>query len=132
MTDDRRSEEWRRDGQGEPLPDWAQADGQWIWRGHLFLYRPRDGERTGGVTMTMALRRTDDTAVPGVDAIRLAEDLGLSVDQLFAHNSGGSLFVAAGKGEPTHGGTTATTYRFRIGAAEAYRTFEEGVPTGRA
>ncbi|HLG44759.1 MAG TPA: hypothetical protein VKY24_00845 [Reyranella sp.] len=128
----RRPEEQPLDGQGEPLPRWAKVEGQWVWRNNLFLYKPRDGQKTGAVAITMTLRRADGNVAPGVDAIRLAEQLKVSVTQLFAHNMAGTLFVAAHRDAPQYGGVSAVTYRFRIGMVQAYRTFEEGIPTSRA
>ena len=120
------------DGQGEAPPKPMQAEGQWVWRNNLFLYRLGDGQKTGSVTITMTLRRPDGSAVPGVDAIRLAEQLGLSLVELFAHNEAATLFVAASRDAPQYGGKSAITYRFRIGVMQAYRTFDEGIPIGRS
>lgn len=128
----RRPEELPLDGQGEPLPGSVRAEGQWIWRNRLFLYKPDDGQKTGSVTITMTLRRSDGSGARGIDAIRLAEQLGVSVADLFAHNVAGTLYVAAHRDEPQYGGNAAITYRLRIGVRRAYRTFEEGIPLGRA
>jgi hypothetical protein len=128
----RRPEELPLEGQGESLPESVQAEGQWVWRNRLFLYKPGDGQKTGTVTITMTLRRPDGSVARGVDAIRLAEQLEVSIDQLFAHNVAGTLFVAAHQDEPQYGGNAAITYRFRIGRMRAYRTFEEGIRLGRA
>lgn len=128
----RRPEELLLDGQGEPLPESMQVEGQWVWWNRLFLYRPRDGQEPGIVTITMTLRRPDGSVARGVDASPLAEQLEVSVDQLFEHNVAGTLYVAAHRGGPRHAGNTAITYRFRIDAMRAYRTFEEGIPLGRA
>jgi hypothetical protein len=123
----RRPEELALDGQGEPLPESVQAEGQWVWRNRLFLYKPGDVQKTGSATMTMTLRRPDGSGARGIDAIRLAEQLGVSIAELFAHNVAGTLFVAAHRDEPRYGGNAATTYRFRIGMMRAYRIFEEGM-----
>jgi hypothetical protein len=95
----------------------------------LFLYR---GDGLAGVTMTLGAQLTDGTWATGVDANRLAAHLGLTADALFAHNNSGTLFIAVRREPPAHGGASATSYRFRVGQAEAVLTFEDGVHEARA
>ena len=132
MADSRRPEEWILEGQGEPLPDVAEVEGQWIFRNKFYLYRPQDSAPLAAAALTEALPLTDDTPVPGFDAGRLADAMGLTADEQFAHNSAGTLFVAIRPGLPVNGGARATDYRFRVGGTEVVLTLEDGIREGRA
>jgi hypothetical protein len=132
MTElDRRPEEWPPDGQGEPLPEAVADAAQWIWRNRLYLYRGTEGA-TARASFTRGAQLTDGSWCPGVDASLLAPQLRMTVDELFAHNRAGTLFIAARRDPPARGGTSATTYRFRVGDVEVLMTFEEGIPETRA
>ena len=82
--------------------------------------------------MTTGAQLTDGTWAIGVDVNRLAAQLGLTVDELFAHNAQGTLFIAARRDPSAYGGAGAITYRFRVKQAEVALTFEEGLPETRA
>ena len=131
MADSRRPEEWAPDGQGEPLPDFAKLDGEWIWLNHLFLYQSGSPLQLGAA-LTIRLERTDGGNAVGVDADRLAVQLGLSAAALRAHNRAGTLFVAGRRDDLPGGAGSVATYRFRVGNAEATMAFEEGIEGSRA
>jgi hypothetical protein len=133
MANGRRPDEWRLDGQGEALPASVEPEAQWIWRHRLYLYRVKIGAVGGvGISLTRGAQLTDGTWCSGVDAGVLGPAFGLSVEELFAHNRAQTLFVAIRHDPPSHGGTGATSYRFRVGTAVVALTFEEGIPEGRA
>ena len=132
MADSRRPEEWAPEGQGESLPNFARLDGEWIWLNHLFLYQSDDGAPQPGAALTIRLERTDGGNAVGVDADRLAVQLGLSAAALRAHNRAGTLFIAGRRDDLPGGGGSTVTYRFRVGDVEASMAFEEGIEGSRA
>jgi len=132
MADSRRPEEWPPEGQGEALPDFAKVDGEWIWRNYLFLYQSGGGAPQPGAALTIRLERTDGGNAVGVDADRLAAQLGLSAASLRAHNRAGTLFISGRRDDLPGGGGSRATYRFRVGNAEATMAFEEGIKGSRA
>jgi hypothetical protein len=76
------------DGQGEALPEFVAGQAQWIFPNKLYLYHGDRG--SAPMAMTRGVELTDGTLSLGVDASMLASKLGLTIEQLFAHNSAGT------------------------------------------
>lgn len=120
-------------GQGEPLPDFMQADGEWIVENHLFLYREANIEMNPTARFTVGSRRIDGTHAIGFDAVQLAAVLKVDVDAVVRANKEGSLiFLGTADVPPSHGGSSATGYGFKIGETEGYLTLEMNHPQGSA
>ena len=118
-------------GQGTALPAFLQCDGEWIFENQVFLYREDNTGRQA--TFTRIAERLDGSFCVGFDSAQLAQAFGISAAALFeANQSRDLIFVGTIDAVPTHGGTSATAYLFRIGEMEAALTVESDQHEGTA
>jgi hypothetical protein len=92
-------------GQGQPLPESMQMDGEWILRGELFLFhsdaKPLTSDRPCEVRIATA---PDGQRPRGLEFGYVAKSLGVSIDELRRMNRYGEISVrlvaetAAGEG----------------------------------
>jgi hypothetical protein len=81
-------------GQGQPLPESMQMDGEWILRGELFLFhsdaKPLTSDRPCEVRIATAL---DGQRPRGLEIDYVAKSLGVSIDELQRMNRYGEISV---------------------------------------
>jgi hypothetical protein len=99
-------------GQGKRLPKFTQLDGEWIIENYLFLYY---SDQPSKATFTRVLETTDGNLAVGFDAAQLASELGVDVTTIIEANRNHTLmFTGTRSVAPSHGGLSATAYRFMI------------------
>jgi len=109
-------------GQGKPLPDFLQCNGEWVFEGRLFIYH---ADETPSISMTMGAERHDGEPCIGIPSDRLAAELGVSNDELIEANKAGLLeYLGEAQVPSLHGGLSATAYGFRLGEMRGMVTVE--------
>ncbi|WP_315747572.1 MULTISPECIES: hypothetical protein [unclassified Bradyrhizobium] len=117
-------------GQGEALPEFMLLDGEWIIENHVFLHHSGNDS---GSDFTRGAEREDGSFAIGFDTSQLAAAFEISPDALIKANQTGSLiFVGTMEVPPTHGGSRAEGYVFRINDRDAILTIETYQQEGKA
>jgi hypothetical protein len=122
-------------GQGTPLPDFLQCEGEWIVEGHLYLYYSDTTQVLDGAAprFTVSAQRHDEQPCIGFDAEQLAVALTTDKDVIIAANRNRTLiYLGVADVPPVHGGHSATAYGFRLGDKEGYLTVEHDYREGTA
>ncbi|MBI3675598.1 MAG: hypothetical protein HY243_03170 [Proteobacteria bacterium] len=94
-------------GQGQPLPESMQMDGEWILRGKLFLFHSDDKPLTSNQPCEIRVANTPDGQRPrGLEIGYVAKSLGVSIDELQRMNRYGEISVrlvaATAAGDRSH------------------------------
>jgi hypothetical protein len=81
-------------GQGQPLPESMQMDGEWIVRGELFLFHSDDKPPTSDRSCEVRIATAPDGLRPrGLEIDYVATSLGVSTDELRRLNRYGEINV---------------------------------------
>src|SRR5262249_54391823 len=117
-------------GQGKPLPSFMQLDGEWIIENHLFLYH---SNHSSSASFTKGAERENGSWAVGFNSAQLAAALGVDVNTVIEANRNQTLiFLGTAKVAPSHGGSSASAYRFRIGDRQGSLTVEINQQQGTA
>ena len=120
-------------GQGKPLPDFMNTNGEWIIENVAFLYHADYSNRSPTTTMTMVAERVDGSHAMGFDSAQLAGAFDIEVEALMQANKNQALiFVGDTDVLPTRGGRKAVAYLFQIGERKASITVETDQKEGAA
>jgi len=120
-------------GQGKPLPEFMKLDGEWIIENVAFLYHSDYSGQARSATFAVGAEREDGSHALGFDSVQLAGAFDIEVSALIEANRNHTLvFVGDMDVVPTHGGTSAIAYIFRIGDRKATLTTEINQQEGTA
>jgi hypothetical protein len=97
-----------------------KLEGAWLIKNVVFIYHENRLSAEPSATFTFRAQRDDGTYAMGFDSAQLAAVFGIEVDTLMEANRNGMLvFVGDRDAVPSHGGTSAVEYIFRIGGRHA-------------
>ncbi len=117
-------------GQGEPLPDDAIFQGQWILRGELFL-AVGHADMSPRSLATPIIQIPDGPAAFGIHAHHLGNALGVTHDEIMTANQDHSLWLI--RVQPgVREGKPATMFEFRLGNRIADITMWKNMGSARA
>jgi hypothetical protein len=98
--------------QGKPLPHDYPYKGQWFIEDLLFIHEPTDAQSLGGSAPRFTAHAL---GALGFDAGQIADEMGITTQEVFRANADGRLIVRHVGDALTRGGMAGIRYVFGIG-----------------